>query len=88
MSDSFSPLFGGSLGGTGGPARNFRVQVVGAGSPALTPTAAPTVTHAPCQLAKPAKVSLEKNGNTVTGIRIDCGCGQVINLSCVYDETV
>jgi hypothetical protein len=84
MSDSFSPLFGSPLGGAGGSARNFRVQVVGAGSPALTPTAALAVSHAPCDPAKPVKVSLEKNGDTVTGIRIDCGCGQVIQLECVY----
>jgi len=31
------------------------------------------------------KVSLQRDGNRVTGIQIQCSCGQVIDLSCVYD---
>ena len=29
-------------------------------------------------------VTLQRNGETVSGIRIQCGCGQVIELACVY----
>jgi hypothetical protein len=31
------------------------------------------------------KVTLQRNGNQVTGIHIQCSCGQVMELSCVYD---
>jgi hypothetical protein len=33
--------------------------------------------------AKPV-VTLQRNGETVSGIRIQCGCGQVVDLACVY----
>jgi len=33
--------------------------------------------------SKPA-VTLQRNGEKVTAIRIQCGCGQVIELNCVY----
>jgi hypothetical protein len=83
MSDSFSPLFAGRSSGQG---QRFRVQVVNAGAlAAASPPSAPApAAHASCDPAKAPRVSLEKNGDTVTGIRIDCGCGQVIQLECVY----
>ena len=31
------------------------------------------------------KVSLQRDGNRVTGIQVQCSCGEVINLSCVYE---
>lgn len=30
------------------------------------------------------RVSIQREGDHVTGIRIHCGCGQVIDLACVY----
>jgi hypothetical protein len=30
------------------------------------------------------KVTLQRDNNVVTGIRIECACGQVIELACVY----
>ena len=33
------------------------------------------------------RVSIQREGDQVTGIRIQCGCGQVIDLACVYQET-
>ena len=29
-------------------------------------------------------VSLQRQGEVVSGIRIECGCGQVIELACAY----
>lgn len=29
-------------------------------------------------------VTLQKDGDRVTSIRIECGCGQVIELACTY----
>jgi hypothetical protein len=84
MSDSFSPLFAGRP--SNGGSRSLRVQVLSAGG--LTPlSAAPKHAPAetgPCAEGGAVKVSLDKQGDTVTGIRIECGCGQVIQLACVY----
>jgi len=33
--------------------------------------------------AKPV-VTLQRNGDIVSSIRIQCGCGQVVELNCVY----
>ena len=30
------------------------------------------------------KVTLQRDNNVVTGIQIECACGQVIELTCVY----
>jgi hypothetical protein len=37
----------------------------------------------PDACAKPT-VTLQRNGEIVSGIRVQCGCGQVIELNCVY----
>ena len=31
------------------------------------------------------KVNLQRDGNRVTGIQVKCSCGQVMELSCVYE---
>lgn len=30
------------------------------------------------------RVSIQREGDHVTGIRVHCGCGQVIDLACIY----
>ena len=32
------------------------------------------------------RVSIQRDGDVVTGLRIVCGCGQVIDLACLYQE--
>ncbi len=44
------------------------------------PEARPAAT-VPC--AKPT-VTLQRTGDIVSSIRVQCGCGQVIELACVY----
>ena len=34
-----------------------------------------------------AKVSLVRNGDDIAAIEIRCGCGEVIILDCVYEQT-
>jgi hypothetical protein len=50
--------------------------------------AAPAAGHAPGRHGKACdpRVSLQRAGDQVTGIRIQCGCGQIIDLACVYQE--
>lgn len=69
---------------------DFRVRVLPttpsmpAFVPAQTPPReVPVPQHAPCAGSEP-KVTLEKDGDRVTAIRIECGCGQVIQLACTY----
>ena len=33
-------------------------------------------------------LSVQREGGRITNIRIQCGCGQVMELACVYDEPV
>jgi hypothetical protein len=33
------------------------------------------------------QVAIQREGDQVSGIRIQCGCGQVIELACVYKES-
>lgn len=57
--------------------------VAPAGLPAAHPE--PSVSAArPCS-ASP-RVSLQRQGDLVTGIRIECVCGHIIDLACVYPE--
>ena len=42
---------------------------------------AATVSQKKCE----PRVSVQRDGNIVTSIRIECSCGQVIDVACVYD---
>ena len=48
-------------------------------------SSAPVVTLPPAAetCSKPT-VTLQKSGDIVTGIRVQCGCGQVLDLTCTY----
>ncbi len=32
------------------------------------------------------RLSLQRDGERITNIRIQCSCGQIMELACVYDE--
>jgi hypothetical protein len=86
--DAFVPLT------TAKPAANgrddFRV-LIASGPKQVQPfrtkeTHAPATTggsnHSPgCE----PRVTLDRNGDRITGIRVQCSCGQVIELVCRYD---
>ena len=38
----------------------------------------------PAQACGRPSVTLQRQGEVVSGIRIECGCGQVIELACSY----
>lgn len=50
----------------------------------LTPASAPHVHLATATASAPPVVTLKREGDLVTGIRIHCACGQVIELACSY----
>jgi len=45
---------------------------------------APAAQASPAQNCPPPKVTLQRQGEVVSAIRIQCSCGQVIELNCVY----
>lgn len=82
MNQEFVP-FGRSATPTA-PQDGFRVKVLtqapskAAFSPA-NPAAGPTTTP-----TREPQITLERDGDRVTLIRIQCSCGQLIELGCVY----
>jgi hypothetical protein len=77
MSTAFVPLFAPAAprNETGFAALDLKAVA----TPATPPL--PQAGNAAC--AKPV-ITLQRSGDTVTTIRIECGCGQVIDLACQY----
>ncbi len=86
--ESFVPL-------TAAPAsaerREFRVAVINRDTKEekqfhslepLRPAAAPAAEKKICE----PRVSVQRDGSRVTHLRVQCTCGQVLDLACVYDE--
>jgi hypothetical protein len=48
----------------------------------LRPAAHPGAETKPCE----PRVTVQRDGNRVTHLRIQCTCGQIMDLACVYDE--
>jgi hypothetical protein len=90
MSDTFIPMRPAVLYGAGNeftplPSRlapSAAVKAVPADAGHAAP--APATPPAPAQNCAPPKVTLQRQGDVVSSIRIQCGCGQVIELKCVY----
>lgn len=51
--------------------------------PLSAPAAASSESPRACSATVPT-VSLQRENGVVTSIRVECSCGQVIELSCVY----
>ncbi|HEY1716766.1 MAG TPA: hypothetical protein VGH42_00540 [Verrucomicrobiae bacterium] len=76
-----------------GENREFRVTVIpqtGAAQPfqTLEQAASEAAKHIPPNGKKNCepRLSLQRDGGRVTNIRIQCTCGQTMDLACVYDE--
>jgi hypothetical protein len=72
--------------------REFRVTVVSQTEPARAfqtlgqvATAAAENGTAHAKNCEP-RLSVQRDGDRITHIRIQCSCGQVMELACVYDE--
>lgn len=48
----------------------------------LRPAALPGAEKKPCE----PRVTVQRDGDRVTQLRIQCTCGQIMDLACVYDE--
>jgi len=74
MSETFVPL----VPATAKARENTFTSLTAKVSP---PASAPA--PAPEACSKPT-VTLQRNGDIVSSIRVQCGCGQVVELTCVY----
>jgi hypothetical protein len=72
--------------------REFRVTVIPQTEPArafqtlgqVATAAENGLTHAKnCE----PRLSVQRDGERITNIRVQCSCGQVMELACVYEET-
>ena len=89
MSESFVPLIPPKAPGKSQANTNFRVNVIPntqAASDPVPPSNVEAVahSHASDQSSAQPVVTVQRDGDRVTGIRIVCTCGQTIDLSCVY----
>jgi hypothetical protein len=94
LPDTFVPLtsLANSAPGQGFTALEFKppqpaaAPKTSAPNPASNTSKSPTPTRAlqtSSECDQP-KVTLQREGEKVTSIRIECNCGQVIDLSCAY----
>ncbi len=89
MPAAFAPLFGKSSPSRSGAATT-RVQVVSVSAPTAvkiparsnSPSQVTAPLHSPDSCKNPPKVIVQKQDDVVTSIRIECPCGQVIELAC------
>ena len=61
--------------------------VAGEDAKSFRPPAAdlPTNPHGPGPAKCEPRISLEREGDRIRRIHIECSCGQVIDLACVYN---
>ena len=69
-----------------GSTANLKVVLKAEAGPAFAPLTIPGAAHAHAGIATQGKpvVTLQRDGERVTGIRIECMCGQIIELACSY----
>jgi hypothetical protein len=89
--ESFVPL---TTAGTSSNHREFQVTVIPQSGQSqsyqnLDKSALPAIEASPLGAKKHCEpyMSMQRDGDRITNIRIQCSCGQVIDLACVYDET-
>ncbi|NOS71975.1 MAG: hypothetical protein HOP33_18865 [Verrucomicrobia bacterium] len=87
MSSKFVPLLP-TAPASAGPGRTVDSAVASSAFMALASSAAPspagTCSHAPAQSSVKPSVTLRRDGDRVTHVRVECACGQVIELECAY----
>lgn len=92
-SDPFVPFGPGTLANAksaGGSLNHLKVvpkDDAGSSFSAFQPAVGAAATHAHSAAASgnaPPTITLQKDGDKITGIRVECACGQVIELECSY----
>jgi hypothetical protein len=83
MSESFAPLAPATTGTNKAAFNSIQLKGLASRTAQSIPAAPKMAGSEPEACSKPL-VTLQRNGDTVSGIRIECGCGQVVDLACVY----
>jgi hypothetical protein len=85
MSDAFVP-FSKNRGKPGAGADSFRLTIIPHSQPAAAfqPLTTPTSITPPSTGTKEPQVTIEREGDRITRIKIQCSCGQLIELNCAY----
>jgi hypothetical protein len=87
MPDVFTPLTPATLVSGGAPSA---ISSAGSFKPLPAPAsasaaaAATSANAAPGNCAAKPTVTLQRKGNVVTSIRVQCACGQVLDINCQY----
>lgn len=85
MTDAFAPL---TVPATSRSAEGatFRLKIISqsnSAAPAFKPLPSAPAEHATHSSVLP-KITLQRDGDRVTHIRLECGCGEVVELACAY----
>ena len=85
---SFVPFGPGTLASTraSGDAPNLKVMPKDSAAQAFSPfqTSPETHQHGAGGSGGQPTLTLQREGDKITGIRVECACGQVIELACSY----
>lgn len=90
MSNDFVPLLKTSDGPSGiasppfSPGAGFKPVLAGPSSCSAPAPAGGTPGSTPPALASPPTITLKREGDRVTHVQIQCSCGELIELNCVY----
>jgi hypothetical protein len=84
MSDTFVPLTAATGSSVGGASFQMKVLPHAETKPVFTPLPGAGTGNAVSQPCGRPVLTLQRQGDVVSGIRVECGCGQVIELKCVY----
>ena len=71
---------------SGGTAPGLKVVPKGEAGTSFSPLQSPASAHAHAAAGAAGKpvVTLQREGERITGIRVECVCGQVFELACSY----
>ena len=83
MSDTFIPLMTAPASTGGSPLFELKVLTQADTKAAFEPLPQGGGGQPAHGCGKPS-VTLQRQGEVVCGIRVECGCGQVIELACAY----
>ena len=81
MSDVFTPLTPATLASGGA---SSTASTPGGFKPLPSPAVAGSISAAPGNCAVKPTVTVQRKGNVVTSIRVQCACGQVLDINCQY----
>jgi hypothetical protein len=84
MADTFVPLTALTGAGAGGPETQLKVLAQAETKALFHPLTGVSEAGRAGGSCAPPSITLQRQGEIISGIRVECGCGQVIELACNY----